>query len=273
MTTRRQPNITFIGGGNMAAALINGLVDRFTVAANIRVIDVNPQTLQQLSQRFGVTVDCSVAGAVAYCDILILAVKPQQIAPVLQDIAAQLKHQLVISIAAGIRTAELSAGLQGYAAIVRAMPNMPALIGRGMTGMFALPGVSAEQRLHADTVMGAVGKTLWLQTEQSLDAVTGVSGSGPAFVFHFIEALEKAALEVGLNAAESKLLALETVAGAAQLALQSDDGVALLRERVTSKGGTTFAGLNSLQQDDFCAVVGRAVKAATNRSRELGDTC
>ncbi|MDB5768500.1 MAG: Pyrroline-5-carboxylate reductase [Collimonas fungivorans] len=272
MTIRQQLRVTFIGGGNMAAALINGLVGRFTPAAYISVIDVNPQTLQQLSQQFGVTVDCSVANAVADCDILILAVKPQQMTPVLQDVAALLQHQLVISIAAGIRTAELSAGLLGYTAIVRAMPNMPALIGRGMTGMFAMPGASAEQQLHADTIMGSVGKTLWLKAEQSLDAVTGVSGSGPAFVFYFIEALQKAALEVGLNATESKLLALETVAGAAQLALQSDDEVALLRERVTSKGGTTFAGLNRLQQDDFCAVIARAVKAATNRSKELGDT-
>ncbi|MFJ2987180.1 pyrroline-5-carboxylate reductase [Collimonas sp. NPDC087041] len=267
----QQPNITFIGGGNMAAALIKGLVNRFTPAGNINVIDVNPQTLQQLSQQFGVSVDRDVADAVAHCDILILAVKPQQIAPVLQDIAAQLRHQLVISIAAGIRTAELSAGLQGYAAVVRAMPNMPALIGRGMTGMFAMPGVSAEQRLHADTVMAAVGKTLWLQAEQSLDAVTGVSGSGPAFVFYFMEAMQQAAMEVGLSTADSKLLVLETVAGAAQLALQSDDEVALLRERVTSKGGTTFAGLNSLQQDDFCAAITRAVQAATTRSRELGE--
>ena len=267
----RQPNITFIGGGNMAAALIDGLANRFTSAANITVIDVNPQTLEQLSQRFGVTIDCDLVEAVAGCDILILAVKPQQITSVLQDIAAQLQHQLVISIAAGIRTADLSAGLQGYTTIVRAMPNMPALIGRGMTGMFAMPGVNAEQHLHADTVMSAVGKTLWMQTESSLDAVTGVSGSGPAFVFYFIEAMQKAALEVGLSAAESKLLVLETVAGAAQLALQSDEEVALLRERVTSKGGTTFAGLNSLQQDDFCAVIGRAIKAATMRSRELGE--
>lgn len=266
----KQIRIAIIGGGNMASALVNGLAGRVTAAGNIWVVDVNPAALQALDARFGVKTGHDIGAAINGADVILLAVKPQQMDQVLRGIAPGLSGQLVISLAAGLQTRQLVSGLNGHGAIVRAMPNTPALIGRGMTGLFAMAGVSAAQRDVVTEMLGAVGKILWFDEESMLDAVTGVSGSGPAYVFQFIEALQKAAQEVGINAADARLLAIETVAGAAQLAATSDEDVQVLRERVTSKGGTTFAGLTSLCNDGFDTVVANAVKAAVARSRELG---
>ncbi|WP_050463974.1 pyrroline-5-carboxylate reductase [Herbaspirillum autotrophicum] len=265
-----QIRIAVIGGGNMASALVKGLAGNVTAASNIWVVDVNPAALQVLAAQFGVKTGSDIAAAIQGADVILLAVKPQHMDQVLQEIAPGLAGQLVISLAAGLQTRQLSSGLRGHSAIVRAMPNTPALIGRGMTGLFAMAGVTPQQRELVSAMLSAVGKILWFDEEGMLDAVTGVSGSGPAYVFQFIEALQKAAQEVGISAADARVLAIETVAGAAQLAATSEEPVQVLRERVTSKGGTTFAGLTSLGNDGFDNVVANAVKAAVARSRELG---
>jgi pyrroline-5-carboxylate reductase len=203
----------------------------------------------------------------------VLAVKPQS----MREVAAQLlpalagATPLIVSIAAGIRGVDLSRWLGGYGAIVRCMPNTPALIGLGMTGMVAGAGVSAEQKQVADAIMKAVGATVWLDDEALIDAVTAVSGSGPAYVFYFIEAMQEAAAQLGLNAEQGKQLALATFVGAAQLAAQSDEPVALLRERVTSKGGTTYAALTSMEQSGVKGAIVTAMKAAAQRGKEMGD--
>ncbi len=274
--------IAFIGGGNMAAALIAGLAGKLTPGANIHVVDPNPASLEALQRQYGVTVATSAAGGadapVAGAEVLVLAVKPQvmhavtqQLLPLLQAARAAGRTPLVLSIAAGIRAADLSRWLGGYQAIVRTMPNTPALIGMGVTGMVASAGVSAQQREAADQILRAVGATVWLDDEAKIDAVTAVSGSGPAYVFYFIEAMQQAAEELGLTAEQGKQLAMATFTGAAQLALQSPDPVPLLREKVTSKGGTTYAALTSMEAGGVKAAIVAAVKAAAARGKELGD--
>lgn len=263
--------ISFIGGGNMAAALISGLAGKFTAAADIHVIDPNPATLEKLVQQFGVTAATEIDGRVAQADVIVLAVKPQHIRDVALHLQPHLTAQPVLSVAAGIRAADLSRWLGNYPAIVRSMPNMPALIGQGITGIFALPGVSPEQRTVANGIMQAVGSTVWVQDEAQIDAVTAISGSGPAYVFYFIEALQRAAQELGLSAEQGQQLALATFSGATQLATQSTEPIAALRERVTSKGGTTYAALCSMEASGIKDSIILAAKAAAKRSRELGE--
>jgi pyrroline-5-carboxylate reductase len=263
--------ISFIGGGNMAAALIGGLAGKLTAGANIHVVDINADALARLAQQFGVTTATRIDAAVAGSDVIVLAVKPQQ----MRDVAAQLRphvaSRLVLSIAAGIRGADLSRWLGGHGAVVRTMPNTPALIGMGITGMAALPGVSEGQRAAADAIMRAVGGTVWLDDESLIDPVTAVSGSGPAYVFYFIEAMQQAALELGLSREQGTELAIATFAGAAQLAASSGEPVSVLRERVTSKGGTTHAALVSMEESGVKAAIVRALHAASARGRELGE--
>lgn len=264
--------ITFIGGGNMASALIAGLAGQLTAGANIHVIDPNPDQLARLAHNFGVTTAPKVDDAVGRSDVIVLAVKPQQMREVAAGLLAQLGGKpLLLSIAAGIRGADLARWLGGYGAIVRTMPNTPALIGRGITGMVAMDGVTAQQKQAADDIMKAVGATVWLEDEALIDPVTAVSGSGPAYVFYFIEAMQQAAQELGLSAEQGKQLALATFAGASQLAAQSPDEVSVLRERVTSKGGTTYAALMSMEQSGVKQAIVDAVKAASARGRELGE--
>ena len=264
--------LTFIGGGNMAAALIAGLAGQMTPGENIHVVDPNPAQLERLADGFGVSTAPAIDARVAVSDVIVLAVKPQQMREVAAALAAQLgNNPLVLSIAAGIRSADLSRWLNHYAAIVRCMPNTPALIGQGITGMVAMAGVSTEHRDAADDIMKAVGQTVWLDDETLIDPVTAVSGSGPAYVFFFIEAMQQAAAELGLTAEQGKKLALATFTGAAQLAAQSADDVAVLRERVTSKGGTTYAALQSMEQAGVKQAIVAAVKAAAARGVELGD--
>lgn len=263
--------ITFVGGGNMATALIGGLAGKLTTGANIHVIDLNPGALQLLHQKYGVTTAERIDAAVAGSDVVVLAVKPQQIGSVIVDLAPHISTQLVLSIMAGIGMADLSRWLKGHQAIVRCMPNTPALIGQGITGMVAMSGVSQAQHDAADAIMKAVGATVWLDAESKIDAVTAVSGSGPAYVFYFIEAMQQAAQEMGLTADQGRQLAIATFTGAAQLAAQSDEPISVLRERVTSKGGTTFAALTSMEQDKIKDAIVRALKAAQVRSKELGE--
>ena len=262
--------IAFIGGGNMASALIAGLAGK---GSSIHVVDPNEAALAKLREQYGVSSAGAIDGAVGAADVIVLAVKPQQMREVA---AALLPHMagaapLVLSIAAGIRGADLARWLGGYRAIVRSMPNTPALIGQGITGMVAMDGVSADQKAAADGILKAVGQTVWLDDAAQIDPVTAVSGSGPAYVFYFIEAMQQAALELGLSEEQGRQLALATFTGAAQLAAQSSDPVPLLREKVTSKGGTTYAALTSMEQSGVKEKIVTAIKAAAARGRELGD--
>ena len=263
--------IAFIGGGNMAQALIGGLAGKLTAATNIHVIDVMPSTLKLLSERFGVTTATAPSDALSMSDVIVLAVKPQQLREVVATINPFLTSQLVLSIAAGIRAADISRWLGGHQAIVRTMPNTPALIGQGITGAYAMSGVTELQKQSADALLRAVGETVWVTDEAQIDAVTAISGSGPAYVFYFIEAMQQAATELGLSAEQGRQLAQATFAGAAGLASQSDEPISLLRERVTSKGGTTYAALTSMEASGVQAALVKALHAAADRGRELGE--
>ena len=263
--------IGFIGGGNMAAALIGGLAGKLTAGANIHVVDVNAGALKKLEQQFGVTSAQQIGSALNQAEVIVLAVKPQQMKDVVAQLKPYLSSQLVLSIAAGIRAVDLSRWLGGHAAIVRTMPNTPALIGQGITGMVALAGVSDAQRAAADAIMRAVGATVWLDDEALIDPVTAVSGSGPAYVFYFIEAMQQAALEMGLSAEQGTQLAVATFIGASQLAAHSSEPISLLRERVSSKGGTTYAALTSMDASGVKDAIVTALKAAAARGKELGE--
>lgn len=263
--------IGFIGGGNMASALIGGLAGKLTAGANIHVVDPNADALQKLQTQFGVTTAQQIDAALAKCDVIVLSVKPQQMKDVVQQLRPQVSKQLILSIAAGIRAVDLSRWLGGHDVIVRTMPNTPALIGKGITGMVATSGVSKELRDAADSIMRAVGATVWLDDESLIDPVTAVSGSGPAYVFYFIEAMQQAAQEMGLTAEQGNQLAIETFVGAAQLAANSTDPVSVLRERVTSKGGTTYAALTSMDASGVKEAIVKALKAAAARGKELGE--
>jgi pyrroline-5-carboxylate reductase len=265
--------ISFIGGGNMASALIAGLAGKLTAGANIHVVDPNADALARLAAQYGVTTASSVDASIDASDVIVLAVKPQNMRHVAQALLPHLKvsQPLLLSIAAGIRGADLSRWLCGYGAIVRSMPNTPALIGLGITGMVAMAGVSEAQKASADGIMKAVGQTVWLDDEAQIDPVTAVSGSGPAYVFYFIEAMQQAAVEMGLTPAQGRELALATFVGASQLAAQSADPVPLLREKVTSKGGTTYAALTSMERSGVKDKIIDAMKAAAERGRELGE--
>jgi pyrroline-5-carboxylate reductase len=265
--------ISFIGGGNMASALIAGLAGKLTAGVNIHVVDPNAEALERLTTTYGVTTAQSIGDAVALSDVIVLATKPQQMREVAAALLPQLARTqpLILSIAAGIRGADLSRWLGGYGAIVRTMPNTPALIGMGITGLVAMDGVNTQQKQAAGDIMAAVGQTVWLDDEAQIDPVTAVSGSGPAYVFYFIEAMQQGAVEMGLSEEQGRQLALATFAGAAQLALQSEDPVPLLRQKVTSKGGTTHAALTSMEQGGVKQAIIAAMKAAAARGKELGE--
>src|SRR5258707_5621705 len=215
-------NITFIGGGNMARALVGGLIARGVASKALAVVEVDAEARSTIAARFGIATFPQVEpAAVGNADVIVIAVKPQNVRIVARELATLLKRQVVLTIAAGIRLPDLSRWLLGYRRLVRAMPNTPALIGAGISGLYALSGVDAEGRTKAASVLEAVGTTLWCEREDELDAVTGVSGSGPAYVFYFLEALETAAREVGFTPADARRLALATFSGAVRLAEQS----------------------------------------------------
>jgi len=260
-----------IGGGNMALAMIVGLLKRGWQAADITVVDVAPEPRERLHGTTGVRAVATPEEGSAGADCIVFAVKPQQLKATATAFAPLLAGRLVISIAAGIRSADLARWLNGHERIVRAMPTTPALVLAGMSGLYARPAVSADDRQAAEAVLAAAGETLWLAREEDIDGITAVSGSGPAYVFYFIEALEAAAVAQGFDAAAARQLALQTFAGAVKLAAESDEPPAVLRARVTSKGGTTERGVGVLQARGLKAVVDEAVKAAAGRSRELGD--
>ncbi len=263
-------NICFIGGGNMAQALLAGLQNNQQDMRHVSVVEIDGDKRQQLKQQFGVQVSDQLP-AVSQADIVILAIKPQQLRDLAIFLGSLLQQQLVISIAAGVKAQDISRWLGGYAHIIRVMPNTPAQIQAGISALYALPEVSPAHQQQAEQIMQAVGATLWLQDEAQMDAVTAISGSGPAYVFFFIEAMQQAALALGLDAEQAKALSLETFVGASLLAAQSLHSPAELRQQVTSKGGTTEQAILTLQQHQVQQAIMQAAKAAAERSKALGD--
>ena len=264
-------NISFIGGGNMASALIGGLVTQGFDAAHIRVVDVSPETREALQARYPVRTFAAMDAEAVTSEVIVLAVKPQQLREVAGALAPLLHQQLVISIAAGVRAADLSRWLGGHRQLVRSMPNTPAMVSAGMSGLYALPEVEQLQRTQAEIVLQAVGATLWLNDEKQMDGITAVSGSGPAYVFYFMEAMQAAAEELGFSPQQARTLTLQTFLGAARLASHSEEDAATLRARVTSKGGTTERALGAMQEAAVKTAIIQAIHAAAERSRELGD--
>ncbi|MFW9612161.1 MAG: pyrroline-5-carboxylate reductase [Fluviibacter sp.] len=262
--------ITFLGGGNMAIALVGGLIQRGFAPHDLSVIEILPEARERLIAQFAINVFTEASADALQCDVLVLAVKPQQMRAALASLPAGENAPLIVSIAAGLLVDDLARWMGGYRRIVRAMPNTPALIGAGMTGLYADPSVSGEDRKRAEAILGAVGETVWVENEALIDSVTAISGSGPAYVFLFLEAMQEAARELGLSDDTARTLAIQTVLGSAQLAEQSKDPVSLLRERVTSKGGTTEAALKKKAELGVKEGLIAGMHAAAERSRELG---
>lgn len=263
--------IAFLGGGNMAGALIGGLLAQGYEGRSISVVEVSPAARERLAAQHGVRASAAPDAATLEAGTLVLAVKPQDMKAALASLAGAARGKLVISIAAGVRLEALSRWLEGHRKLVRCMPNMPALVGAGITALHALSEVSAEERKTAQTILGAVGETVWVDDERLLDPVTAVSGSGPAYVFWFIEQLAASGEKLGLSKDVSGKLALHTVLGAAKLAMQSSDSPGVLRRQVTSKGGTTEAALKVFDQERLAQRLARALEAASRRGAALGD--
>ena len=263
--------ITFLGGGNMASALIGGLLNQGFSPEEMAVIEIDAVSRARLQKACAVRCYAKAEDKAMQCDALLLAVKPQQMREACASLQKYLKQQLVISIAAGLRLADLSRWLGGHDKLVRAMPNTPALISSGVTGLFALPSVTEAERLGAERILQAVGSTLWVTDEAQIDAVTAISGSGPAYVFLFIEAMQQAAITLGFTPRQARQLSIETTLGSARLAAQSDEPASLLRERVTSKGGTTEAALLKMTECGVKEGIIAGVLAAKARGAELGD--
>ncbi|KPU59202.1 pyrroline-5-carboxylate reductase [Pseudomonas fluorescens] len=263
--------IAFIGAGNMAASLIGGLRAKGLEAAQIRASDPGEETRARVSAEHGIETFADNAQAIVGADVVVLAVKPQAMKAVCEALRPSLKpDQLVVSIAAGITCASMNNWL-GAQPIVRCMPNTPALVRQGASGLFATAEVSVEQRQQAQELLSAVGIALWLNEEQQLDAVTAVSGSGPAYFFLLIEAMTAAGVKLGLPADIAAQLTLQTALGAAHMAVSSDVDAAELRRRVTSPAGTTEAAIKSFQAGGFEALVETALGAAAHRSAEMAE--
>jgi pyrroline-5-carboxylate reductase len=275
--------ICFIGGGNMAGAMLGGLVRQGISPPQLRVVEIDGANRERLESSGFAVFAKQQTEAILGSDVIVLAVKPQQIKAVAERLGAQLSAgQVVLSIAAGIRLMDLARWLGcqntrslGYqdsgVALVRAMPNTPALIGAGITGLYSLAPLTDGQQKRVEAVVKAAGAFVWIHSEDDMDAVTAVSGSGPAYFFYFIEALEQAARELGLPEQTARMLAVETALGAAKLARESPEAPATLRERVTSKNGTTERALLSLQANHVKEHIIAAAQAAAARSREMGD--
>jgi pyrroline-5-carboxylate reductase len=264
-------DIAFIGAGNMAGSIVGGLVEAGHPAQRIRAADPFPASLERLAEIAPVTLCSENAEAAKGADIIILAVKPQVMAEALESIATPVQSggALVISIAAGITLASMQARLGERAAIVRCMPNTPALLGCGASGLYAADSVSEQQREQAQYILSAVGKTAWVPSEAALDAVTALSGSGPAYFFLFMEAMIDAGCQLGLDRGVATELALQTGLGASRMALENDVDLVELRRRVTSPGGTTERAIASFEADGLREVVNRAMQAASQRAQEM----
>jgi pyrroline-5-carboxylate reductase len=268
------PRVAFIGGGNMARSLVGGLIARGHPADRLAVAEPQGALRGALHADFGVEVSADNRAAAAGADLVVLAVKPQVMRAVCAELAPALaaRRPLVVSIAAGVRLDQFERWLGPDLAVVRAMPNTPALIGAGVAGLVANARVDAAQRDAAARLLAATGDVVWIDDEATMDAVTAVSGSGPAYFFLLIEALEAAAIAQGLPPEAARALVAQTALGAARMARESAEAPAALRERVTSPGGTTAAALAVLQDGGFATLVARAVERATARGRELSDS-
>ncbi len=268
---KTQP-IGFIGGGNMAASLITGLIESGHEAGKIWVSDINENALRALAAKTGVNVVSDNNRVVDEVDVIVMAVKPQALKGVAEHMAEKVQQQknvLVVSIAAGIRQQSLSTWLGGDVAVVRCMPNTPALVMTGATALFANEKVNEKQRTLAEKILRAVGLAIWVGSEAELDVVTAVSGSGPAYYFLLMEAMEEAAVEMGMSQETARLLIQQTALGAAKIALEAEESPARLRERVTSPGGTTQQAIETFQQGGFTQLVSKALHAAKDRSIEM----
>ena len=263
--------IAFIGGGNMARSLIGGLLADGVTPNSIWVADPNESVLRNHHSRFSVNTTADNGEAARHAQVIVLAVKPQVARTVAQALAPAMRDRrpLVISIAAGIRESDLRRWLGVDTAIVRTMPNTPALVGSGATALFANPAVNKEQKNLAESILRAVGMTLWVDDEGLMDAVTALSGSGPAYFFLIMEAMEEAGHRLGLPQDTARLLTLQTAFGAAKMALESNEALSALRQRVTSPGGTTERAIKVLQEHRLEAVFDEALRAAHQRSVEL----
>ena len=263
-------HIAFIGGGNMAAAIIGGLRKQGTPASAIEVVEPFEATASALQAQTGVSVHPQAGDFLARAELVVWAVKPQVFKQAAQPVAPHTHQALHLSVAAGIPSGSVARWLNTER-VVRSMPNTPALVGLGVTGLYARSGVDASDRQWIDAVVGTMGKSIWVQDEALLDAVTAVSGSGPAYVFYFIEALMAAGQQMGLDAEQSRTLAIETFYGASTLARTGSEPPGVLRERVTSKSGTTFAAISEMDRLQLQAGFIDAVKAAQTRAHALGE--
>jgi pyrroline-5-carboxylate reductase len=269
----QRPRIAVIGAGHMARGLIGGLIHNGTEPARLAVADVVPAALEAIRGQFGVGVCKSNTDAVRDAEVVILAVRPPDVKAVLLELEPAIARErpLLISVAAGVRIAAIIAWLDGHARVVRCMPNGPALIGCGVTALYAESPVSERDRTLAQDLLATVGTVVWLEHEAQMDAVTAVSGSGPAYFYLLIEALETAARECGLPADIARTLSVETAHGAGRVAQRRDVAPAVLRAQVASRGGTTEAALRVLEDSDLRGIVSRAVAAAARRAREIAD--
>jgi pyrroline-5-carboxylate reductase len=270
MSSQASANVAFIGGGNMASALIGGLVQSGHAPSAIHVVEPFAAQAEKLRAQFGVQVEPVAGPALSGAQLVVWAVKPQLFKEAAQPAAPHVKGALQLSVMAGIRSGAIAAAT-GSARVVRTMPNTPALIGRGMSGLFASAAVTVAERTQVEQLLAPTGDLLWVEREELLDAVTALSGSGPAYVFYFVEAMMRAGGELGLSAEQSRRLAVGTFAGAAALAAQSPEPPAQLRANVTSKGGTTHAAITTLDARGVMEAFVAALHAAARRAKELGD--
>ncbi|MGE4240325.1 pyrroline-5-carboxylate reductase [Ramlibacter sp.] len=264
------PRIAFIGGGNMASAIIGGLLKQGLPPSNVEVVEPFEPQRARLKEQFALDAQAAPGAALAQCDLVVWAVKPQTFKEAAAQAKSHVAKALHLSVAAGIRSDSIAAWL-GTQRIVRSMPNTPALVGKGMTALYARDGVSAQDKSTVDRVIATTGEHLWVDEERHLDAVTAISGSGPAYVFYFLEAMTQAGIEMGLSREQAYRLSVGTFEGASALAKASQDPPETLRERVTSKGGTTYAALTSMEQDGVKALYVKALHAACKRADELGN--
>jgi pyrroline-5-carboxylate reductase len=262
--------IAFIGGGNMAGAIIGGLVRRGWAPDRIAVVEPFEAARERLRADFGVASEPQATAALSSAQMVVWAVKPQTFREAASQARAHVQNALQLSVAAGIRSGSMASWL-GTERIVRCMPNTPALVGKGITALYARDAATAADRQAAEDVIATTGDFLWVDEERQLDAVTALSGSGPAYVYYFLEAMTQAGTNLGLSAEQARRLAVGTFAGASELARASSEPLETLRDRVTSKGGTTYAALTSMEHDQVKAAFVRAMEAACKRAEELGN--
>jgi len=269
----QHPKITFIGGGNMCASLLGGLITDGWPTSHLHAVEPDEMRRAALQSRFSIQTSPEVSSAAQQAAVMVLAVKPQVLQSACVALAdpVQQHKPLIISIAAGIHLDDIERWLGGDLAVVRSMPNTPALLQSGATALYANAQVDNDQKQTAETILRAVGLTLWLDDEAMLDAVTALSGSGPAYFFLMMEAMQDAAVKLGLDSQQAHLLTLQTAFGAAKMALESDQDTAELRHRVTSPGGTTESAISILQSGNYQQLIEQAMIAARDRAAELAD--